>query len=93
MNLCGCNPGQTIRATEKNYFVKLILPLLDFKSAITVEEQFPIKSHSNLESSLGMYSQKGGAWDHNPDSVQRIIGSPMSTNPSSQEYCTVFPTK
>ena len=42
---------------------------------------------------ITMYLQKGGAWDHNPDSVHLIIGSPMRTNPSLQEYCTVLPTR
>ena len=37
--------------------------------------------------------QNGGACDHNPDSVQRITGSPIKTNPSLQKYWTVLPTR
>ena len=37
--------------------------------------------------------QNGVEWDHNPDSVHRMIGSPMRTNPSLHAYWTVLPTK
>lgn len=40
-----------------------------------------------------MHLQKGVEWDHLPDSVQLIMGSPKRTKPSLQLYWTVSPTK